>query len=59
MVAVTLTAEMGTRLRAGREQLGLSQAALATELGVTRQRLSQLELGHDTPTLPILLSLSR
>jgi transcriptional regulator with XRE-family HTH domain len=59
MVAGNLTAEMGVRLRARREELGLTQDELAGELGVTRQHLSRIELGHVQPTLPMLLSLSR
>jgi putative transcriptional regulator len=55
----TTTGSMGIRLRTRRAEIGLSQAELAGELGVTRQHLSRLELGHDPPTLPMLLSLSR
>ena len=54
----TTTGSMGIRLRTGARN-SASPGRLAGELGVTRQHLSRLELGHDTPTLPMLLSLSR
>ena len=50
---------IGTQLRAKREQLGLSQAELAKELGVSRQRVSHIELGQVAPPLPMLLKIGR
>jgi addiction module HigA family antidote len=54
-----LSVIIGTHLRAKREELGVSQAELAKELGVTRQHVSRIELGQVVLTLPMLLKLSR
>lgn len=37
---------LGTQIRARREALGLSQAALAKEIGVTQSRVSNWERGY-------------
>lgn len=42
----TTTHDLGVRLRLRREQLGLSQAAVAERAGVSRQLVSRIEHGH-------------
>ena len=51
--------QIGSHVRARRLALGLSQENLATELGVKHQHVSRIELGDATPSLEMLLSLSR
>ncbi|HVE45521.1 MAG TPA: helix-turn-helix transcriptional regulator [Acidimicrobiales bacterium] len=43
--------ECGRRLRAGREGLGLSQAALAMKVGVDQSALHRWEAGEREPNL--------
>ncbi|MBO1901788.1 helix-turn-helix transcriptional regulator [Leucobacter weissii] len=47
------------RLRALREQSGLTQAELAARVGVTRQTLIALEQGKYSPTLELAFQLCR
>ena len=47
----------GTRLRARREELGLSRAALAEELGISASAISNYENGLSSPKEEILLRL--
>jgi len=42
-----------------RTQLGLSQAELANEMGVSRQTINSVETGRYLPSLPLALSLAR
>ena len=42
-----------------RTQLGLSQAELANEMGVSRQTINSIETGRYLPSLPLALSLAR
>jgi len=51
--------QIGTHVRARRIALGLSQIDLARELGVSHQHVSRIELGDATPSLEMLLKLSR
>jgi len=44
------------RLRAARE---LSQSALATALGVSRQTINAIETGRYLPSLPLAIGLAR
>ena len=50
---------MKNRIRELREQRGLSQGALGTETGVSRQTINSLEVGRYTPSLPLALKLGR
>ncbi|HLH13823.1 MAG TPA: helix-turn-helix transcriptional regulator, partial [Solirubrobacteraceae bacterium] len=50
--------EIGTRLRERREALGLTQQALAEELGVTHQHVSRLESGRAMPSLDLVVRLA-
>ena len=40
-----------------RTALGISQGALAAELGVSRQTINSIETGRYTPSLPLALAL--
>jgi transcriptional regulator with XRE-family HTH domain len=51
--------QIGSHVRARRLALGLSQENLATELGVKHQHVSRIELGDATPSLEMLLKVSR
>ena len=44
---------MGVKLRALRAERGLSQAALADALGVSRQTVISIERGRFDPSLPL------
>jgi len=43
---LTDNVEIGNRIRAARERLGLTQAALAQQVGVTRSAVAQWETGR-------------
>lgn len=49
-----LTPTLGANLRRIRTKRGLSLERLAEESGVSRAMLSQIELGHSTPTINLL-----
>ncbi|MGE3647543.1 MAG: short-chain fatty acyl-CoA regulator family protein [Reyranellaceae bacterium] len=49
---------MGVRLRRLREERGLTQAALATALGLSNSYLSQLEKNQRPLTVPVLLKIN-
>lgn len=51
--------QIGSHVRAKRIALGLSQEKLAAELGVKHQHVSRIELGDATPSLEMLLKVSR
>ena len=51
--------QIGSHVRAKRNALGLSQTDLARELSITHQHVSRIELGDATPSLEMLLKLSR
>ena len=50
---------MKNRVRALREEWGLSQGDLAGELGVSRQTINSVEVGRYTPSLPLALAIGR
>ena len=50
--------KIGSHVRKKREALGLNQAELAKELGVTHQHVSRIELEQVAPSLGMLLKLS-
>lgn len=48
-----------TQVRAIRRSAGLSQAELASHLGVSRQTINAIETGKYTPSLPLALLAAR
>lgn len=50
---------METRLPDLRADLGLSQAALAERLGVSRQTINAIETGRYDPSLPLAIRIAR
>lgn len=50
--------EIGSRIRARRTELGLTQQELADELGVTHQHVSRIETDQAAPSLDLLVALS-
>jgi putative transcriptional regulator len=46
-------------IRRLREERSLSQAALGTELGVSRQTVNSLETGRYDPSLPLAFTIAR
>ncbi|WP_250444484.1 helix-turn-helix transcriptional regulator [Actinotalea sp. C106] len=50
---------MRNEIRRLREERNLSQAALGTELGVSRQTVNSLETGRYDPSLPLAFALAR
>lgn len=50
---------MRNEIRRLREERGLSQAALGTELGVSRQTVNSLEGGRYDPSLPLAFTIAR
>jgi len=46
-------------VRARREDQGLSQAALGTALGVSRQTVNSIETGRYDPSLPLAIAIAR
>ena len=50
---------MQNDVRALRENTGLSQAALGTELGVSRQTINSIETGKYDPSLPLAIAIAR
>ena len=50
---------MRNEVRRLREDRGLSQAALGSELGVSRQTVNSLETGRYDPSLPLAFTLAR
>jgi transcriptional regulator with XRE-family HTH domain len=49
---------LGTKIRAVRRTAGLSQEALAEQLGVRQSSISQWERGHTRPALEHLVPLA-
>lgn len=49
---------LGERIKQLREQQGLSQPALAEEVGVTKQAISKYEKGMDIPSSMTLCSIA-
>jgi putative transcriptional regulator len=50
---------MQNRIREQRRQRGLSQAELATALGVSRQTVISIESGRYLPSLPLAFAIAR
>jgi putative transcriptional regulator len=50
---------MQNRVREQRMQQGLSQAELATALGVSRQTVISIESGRYLPSLPLAFAIAR
>lgn len=50
---------MHNRLRELRAEKGWSQAALAQELGVSRQTVNAIEVGKFDPSLPLAFAIAR
>ncbi|MHB1491301.1 MAG: helix-turn-helix transcriptional regulator [Cellulomonas sp.] len=50
---------MRNEIRRLREERSLSQAALGTELGVSRQTINSLETGKYDPSLPLAFTVAR
>lgn len=50
---------MKNRLRLLRTELGWSQAALADQLGVSRQSVNAIETGKYDPSLPLAFAIAR
>ena len=48
---------LGDELRAAREAAGMSQSKLAHEAGLTREYVSILENGHQSPTVATFLAI--
>ena len=47
------------RLRDAREAAGLTQAELATQVGITKQSISDFEVGDKVPSLPTAAAIAR
>ena len=50
---------MRNEIRQLREERSLSQGALGTELGVSRQTVNSLETGRYDPSLPLAFTVAR
>jgi putative transcriptional regulator len=50
---------MKSEVRRMREAAGMSQAALATQLGVSRQTINAIETGRYDPSLTLAVRLAR
>lgn len=50
---------MGSEVRDRRQTAGLSQAALGTALGVSRQTINAIETGRYDPSLALAVRLAR
>lgn len=50
---------MRNDLRTLRQDAGLSQAALAQELDVSRQTINSIETGRYDPSLPLAIAIAR
>ena len=50
---------MRNEIRRLREEAGLSQGALGTALGVSRQTVNSLETGRYDPSLPLAFTIAR
>jgi putative transcriptional regulator len=50
---------MRNRIREERTKLGLSQAELGSELGVSRQTVIAIESGRYSPSLPLAFMIAR
>ena len=50
---------MQNTVKALRSQIGLSQADLATAVGVSRQTINSIETGRYLPSLPLAMAMAR
>lgn len=50
---------MRNSIRERRAEIGLSQAGLGAEVGVSRQTVNSIELGKYDPSLPLAFALAR
>ncbi len=50
---------MRNRVREARTQLGMSQADVAAQLGVSRQTVISIENGRYSPSLPLAFRIAR
>jgi putative transcriptional regulator len=50
---------MENQVREARQARGISQAALGTALGVSRQTINAIETGRYMPSLPLAFALAR
>jgi len=50
---------LGGRIREAREACGLTQLAVAYQLGVTPQTVANWETGRTSPALPVLARIAR
>ena len=50
---------MLNHVRALRKEKGMTQAALADAMGVSRNTINSIEVGRYVPSLPLALSLAR
>lgn len=50
---------MRNSIRERRVEIGLSQAGLGAEVGVSRQTVNSIELGKYDPSLPLAFALAR
>ena len=50
---------MRNLVRELREERGLSQGGLASEIGVSRQTVNSIEVGRYVPSLPLAIKLAR
>lgn len=51
--------EIGNRIEEIREQVGLSQSALARAVGISQSAISQIEAGERNPSFDMLRSLAK
>lgn len=54
-----MSQEKNERLRTARREAGLSQAQLATQVGVTRQTICCIEAGDYNPTLNLCIAICK
>lgn len=54
-----LKRSLGTKIRAARKRAGLTQEALAARIGKTPESVSNIERGHQTPSIETLAVLAR
>jgi transcriptional regulator with XRE-family HTH domain len=59
MARRTFGARLGARIRARREALGLTQAALAERAGLTSNYVGVLERGLKVPTIDTLITIAK
>jgi transcriptional regulator with XRE-family HTH domain len=55
----SVSVEFGDRLRRRREELGIRQADLAARLNLKRTSITNMEAGHQVPSLPQVIALAQ